>query len=328
MANVTLQYNMYVVTGHRRQPRNTNSILTLLSIPPFTRTDFSLPAINLLSYSQPDGTSGLAKFIFWSINEGTRGEVYPPQSINVANGTDDLTITAWYVPVNGVPGTGTYIIDDAFSTTLGRFVDDDFIDNVIPDGTLKSDANVYGVVPTSNNEQLVAKSNISTTGEPFRMWLLNGVFMPIGTLTLDIFHGSTGLAIAVYQRPDGIKPCIPKVKPICPPVIKPICPPAIKPKCPPLIRECVLKLGPPHCRLDIIPCKAEIRAGCKARIGIGCPNIDPVPVERIDEIIREIGVSDINELAAKQDTPRFKKLIAGLKPADQKILKLMLKQIK
>ena len=117
-------------------------------------------------------------------------------------GTSDLTITAWYFPISGpgVPGTGSAIIDDAFSANLGRFIDDTFVD-VTSDPSLTSNANVVGVVPTNVAETLLAYANVVSTPEPFHVWVLNGGFGPVGNATLNVAKGTNGMAVAIYQNP-------------------------------------------------------------------------------------------------------------------------------
>ena len=86
------------------------------------------------------------------------------------------------------------------------------------------------------------------------------------------------------------------------------------------------------CGQKIIPCSGKIAcnlaiSGCKVGIGPGCPAIDPVPWRDFIDILKECGVKDVKELSAKQNTPRVKKVIAKLNPANRKALMLMLKRI-
>lgn len=80
------------------------------------------------------------------------------------------------------------------------------------------------------------------------------------------------------------------------------------------------------CGARIVPCKLKI-AVCTARIGPGCPVIDPIDVTDIGDIFERCGVRDIVELAAKVDTAAVKKVLAKLNPANRKALTLMLRQI-
>ncbi len=85
-----------------------------------------------------------AKLLFWSVTDGSNGQVLPPASFNQTVGSSPLNITAWYFPISGPGqwgGPGSAIIDDAFSANLGRFIDDTFVD-VTSDPTLTNDGRV------------------------------------------------------------------------------------------------------------------------------------------------------------------------------------------
>jgi len=204
MPHVTVNYEMFLPSGHHRQPRNTSIELNLA---PTAGGDVSNPGIYTPPFF-PDlpytlgGGSGIANLLFWSVTDGTTGQVLPPSSFNQTVGGSALTITAWYFPVSGpgVPGGGSEIIDDAFSANLGRFIDDTFVD-VTSDPTLTSDANVIGIVPTTVAETLVARSPVASTGEPFAQWILNDGLKPVKNTTLLVPKGTDGIAIAIYQQP-------------------------------------------------------------------------------------------------------------------------------
>jgi hypothetical protein len=203
MPHVTVSYEMFLPGGHHRQPRNTSIDLALA---PTAGGDVANPG----TYTPPffpqlpytlNGGAGLAKLLFWSVTNGTNGEVLAPVAFNQAVDAYPLTITAWYFPITG-PGTGgngSAIIDDAFSANLGRFIDDTFVD-VTSDPSLTHDANVTGVVPTNVAEVLLAKNSVPSTAEPFARWILNDSLMPTGTPTLNLAQGSSGIAIAIYQQ--------------------------------------------------------------------------------------------------------------------------------
>jgi hypothetical protein len=199
---VIVNYEMYVPAGHHRQPRNTSMYLSLA---PSSLYDV-LPATSVTPAYFPQlpfslgGTSGLAKLVFWSVTDGTNGEVLPPASLTQTVKTWPMTITAWYYPTGGDGSGPTTIIDDAFSANLGTFIDDDFVD-VTSDPSLTSQANVVGIVPTTSPETLVARSGVTSTTEPFSKWVLNGAFMPEGATTLNVPKGAEGVAVAVYQQP-------------------------------------------------------------------------------------------------------------------------------
>ena len=193
---------MFLPGGHHRQPRNTTIDLDLAptaggDVP--TGGSSTPPFFPELPYTLGAGT-GMAQLEFWSVTDGTNGQVLPPSSFTQTVGSLPLSITAWYFPISG-PGVGSggpEIIDDAFSAIQGRFIDDTFVD-VTSDPSLTSDANVVGVVPTAIAETLVAHSAVVSTTEPFSKWVMNGMFGPVGNTTLQVPKGTVGIAVAVYQ---------------------------------------------------------------------------------------------------------------------------------
>lgn len=203
---------MYLPGGHHRQPRNTSAELDLAPtgggdyLPGGTCTPSFFPQ---LPYTLGGG-NGMAQLIFWSITDGTNGQVLPPTAINQMVGSTPLNITAWYFPISGPGvGNGSEIIDDAFSANAGSFIDDTFVD-VTSNPSLTSDANVIGIVPTNTAQTLVAHTTVPSTPEPFSKWILNGTFMPVGNNTLQVAKGTVGIAIAVYQQSGSrITPNIP-----------------------------------------------------------------------------------------------------------------------
>ena len=205
MPHVTVNYEMFLPGGHHRQPRNTSIELNLAptaggDVPnPGTYTP---PFFPQLPYTLNGGT-GMAKLLFWSVTDGTNGQVLPPSAFDQAVDGSPLTITAWYFPISGPGASGpgqSAIIDDAFSANQGRFIDDTFVD-VTSDPSLTSNANVIGVVPTAVAETLVAKSSVASTSEPFAQWILNDGLMPVNSTTLQVPQGTDGIAIAIYQKP-------------------------------------------------------------------------------------------------------------------------------
>lgn len=207
MPHVTVNYEMFLPGGHHRQPRNTTIQLDLAPtaggdvLNPGTYTP---PFFPQLPYTLGDG-DGMAQLLFWSVTDGTNGQVLPPTAFNQGVGPLPLTITAWYFPISGpgVGGGGSAIIDDAFSANLGRFIDDTFVD-VTSDPSLTNNANVTGVVPTTVAETLLAKATVVTTSEPFSQWILNDGLMLVGAALLNLPKGTTGIAIAVYQKPQSV----------------------------------------------------------------------------------------------------------------------------
>jgi len=202
LPHVTTYYKLILTAGHHRQPRNSTAEEDLapsaggdvLPGGSFSPTFFAtLPC--------PTDSKEIAKLLFWSVTDGTTGQVLPPAAFTQTVDGSSLTITGWYICTGGDgTGTGTAIIDDAFSANLGGFIDDTFVD-VTSDPSLTSDANVVGIVPTNVAETLVAYSAVVSTTEPFYKWVLNGAFMVAGDTTLKVPKGTEGIAIAIYQSP-------------------------------------------------------------------------------------------------------------------------------
>jgi hypothetical protein len=203
MAHVTVRYEMFLPAGHHRQPRNADALLDLA---PAAGADvpnpgsYTPPFFPQLPYTISAG-SGLAQLMFWSVTDGTTGEVKPPSALTQTVGSLPLQIGAWYYPVTGPGGGGggTAIIVDAFSAKLGGFIDDTFVD-VTNHPSLTSNANVVGVVPTTAAEILKAKTNVVSTTEPFRQWVRNSQPKLVGDTTLNVAKGGTGIAVAIYQN--------------------------------------------------------------------------------------------------------------------------------
>jgi hypothetical protein len=203
---------MFVPSGHHRQPRNTGALLDLA---PAAGADVPNPG----SYTPPffpqlpytlAGGNGLAKLLFWSVTDGANGEVLPPTALTQTVGALPLQIGAWYFPISGPGGVGngSAVIVDAFSAALGGFIDDTFVD-VTSHPTLTNGANVVGVVPTKSAETLQAKANVISTPEPFSQWVMNDAVMPVGNSTLNVPQGTSGIAVAIYQRPKTLIPKLP-----------------------------------------------------------------------------------------------------------------------
>jgi hypothetical protein len=208
MSHVTVNYEMFLPGGHHRQPRNASIELNLAPTAGGDVSDggfYSPPFFPQLPYTLPAG-GGAANLLFWSVTDGTNGQVLPPTAFNQQVASSPLTITAWYFPISG-PGVsgGNAIIDDAFSASLGQFIDDSFV-NVTSDPTLTNDANVTGIVPTKVAETLVSTSPVPSTGEPFYEWILNDQIKAAGDTTLQVPAGTNGIAIAIYQQPAYVSP--------------------------------------------------------------------------------------------------------------------------
>jgi hypothetical protein len=197
MPHVTTHYRVLVVEGRHRQPRNTTSW-----IEPNPQSDAEVIAgTTLTPYAPPqlayndDGTPEVANFLFWSAGDGTNGQTTANQTLHQTIASSPMTLTAWYVPPGGLgPGGGPGYILDAFSDAIGDFVDDTFV-TVTSDASLTTQANVVGIIPTTNQETLDATGSIHT-GESFEHWIGGNPSGPTDTLAA----GTSGVAIATYHR--------------------------------------------------------------------------------------------------------------------------------
>jgi hypothetical protein len=207
MTHVETHYRVIVAAGHHRQPRSTATWIE--PNPPSMSeqvqgTPYTPYAQEHLAYTDGNGQPALARFVFWSVTDGTNGLTVVNQQLHQPVTAGSMTVTAWYVPEGGPGGNGpTFEFVDAFSDAAGDFVDDTFV-TVTSDPSLTHDANVIGEVPTTVAETLQATGSIST-GEVFEHWIG-------GTPTTDVDQiaaGSTGIAIATYRRPEPLR--IPKL---------------------------------------------------------------------------------------------------------------------
>jgi hypothetical protein len=197
MPHVTTHYRVLVVEGHHRQPRNSTSW-----IEPNPQSDAEVVATTTITpYAPPqlaytDGGHPLvANFLFWSASDGTDGQTTTNPMLNQTVGSVPMTLTAWYVPPGGLgPNGGPGYILDAFSDAIGDFVDDTFV-TVTSDPSLTNEANVVGIIPTTNQETLSAGASIHT-GENFEHWIGGN---PSGS-TDTLAAGTSGVAIATYHN--------------------------------------------------------------------------------------------------------------------------------
>src|SRR5437773_178456 len=104
MPHVTVYYKMYLPGSHHRQPRNTS---TELNLAPSAGGDtpYTPPFFPQLPYTLPNGTTGLAKLLFWNTTDGITGKVLPPSPFDQNTAANPLTITGWYWPISG-PASG------------------------------------------------------------------------------------------------------------------------------------------------------------------------------------------------------------------------------
>lgn len=210
MPHVTVRYKMHVPAGQHRRPRSNGADLTLAQT---AGSDVSNPG----NYTPPFfaqlpydfGGQGLARMLFWSVTDGTHGQVLAPTPFDQTVAENPLTITAWYVPVTGDGVAAPGIICEAFSAGLGKFVDDTFVTVTSnpaqpTDAAVSGEANIIGFIPTDIERRLQARLTVTSTTEPFGRWILNDVGMPLDDAELTVNEGDKGIAVAVYQTKDPV----------------------------------------------------------------------------------------------------------------------------
>ena len=149
MPHVSVHYKIYLTEGHHRQPRNANSELEP-NPPSETDVNNSCKHYSALCFTaalhlrwQPGAGANdvLERHRRCTVRRSTAGP------LTQAVGASPLTITAWYIPVGGDGNGGPGII-----STLSRrkrlFIDDTFV-TVTSDPSLTSEANVVGIVLTT-----------------------------------------------------------------------------------------------------------------------------------------------------------------------------------
>ena len=152
MTAVTVDFRLINSAGHHRQPRTGP---TWTALPGGYLTD-STPGTTAQATA---GAVPNATFLFWSASDGEGGAATESVTINQTVGANPLTLTAWYLPTGGDGTGGPAVLLDAFSLSLGDFVDDDFV-VVTSDPALTSQANVAGVVPTGSAQTLDALTTV------------------------------------------------------------------------------------------------------------------------------------------------------------------------
>lgn len=186
MPTVTVQYRLINSAGHHRQPR-TGPTWTAL---PGGSTIAGQPGADATADAIP--VEG-ATFLFWSASDGEGGKTTTNQHVSQTIGANPLSLVAWYLPVGGDGTGGPAVLLDAFSITIGDFVDDDFA-TVTSNPALTAQANVAGVVPTDVAQTLVANGNVH--GGAFVEWI--GTGSALGS-TLSLAAGISGFSIATYR---------------------------------------------------------------------------------------------------------------------------------
>ncbi len=210
MAQITVNYKMFIGAGQHRQPRNGPSDIKL-SPTSTAQTPLNSSFFPFLEYTLANGGgTGTAAFVFWNETGGGTSITHPAGSVSIKSpGTDEM-LTAWYRPISGpaIGSGGPVVFDDAFSSMLDRFISDTFVE-VTGDAAATKTANVDGIVATDKAQTLIAKMPLigfpigspPSTDEPFSQWVRNDVLIPQGTATLGLAKGMVGTAIAIYQTP-------------------------------------------------------------------------------------------------------------------------------
>jgi len=115
--------------------------------------------------------------------------------------SENLTLIAWYfLPGGGIGGTGTEELLDAYSVSLGNFINDDFV-AVSSDPSLTANANIIGEVPTAVAETVDAFASMASTSESFVEWVrMAGDGTTAAGERLNVPAGANGFAFATYGR--------------------------------------------------------------------------------------------------------------------------------
>jgi hypothetical protein len=204
-----------------------------------------------------------------------------------------------------------------------------------PAKIFKTDQHVFVKVTNSFGAAIVGAVVCFAIGD----WVASAITDITGQADLHITPPATGSLEVVATAQDYIpyfgtilveKSVICRTPIICKTNI--ICKASIMCTAPILCKASILCRSSILCGPKIVPCGEVIAcnlaiSGCKVGIGPGCPAIDPVPWKDLIDILKESGVKDVKELSAKQNTPRVRKVIDKLSPANRKALTLMLKRI-
>ena len=194
MPHVDIDYRLINPAGHHRQPRNPGGWTALPG-----GSHFDATGTEPITSDAPEFAS--KQFVFWSASDGTHGQTTTNTHISQPVGSSALQLTAWYLPTggDGPPGPSGFLLD-AFSVAHNDFVNEDFI-TITSDGSLTSEANVAGFVPTSSAQTGRASDHLVETGEPFESWI--GASTASGR-DATFAQGTFGFAIATYRSPDPI----------------------------------------------------------------------------------------------------------------------------
>ncbi len=201
MPHVDIHYRVLLGAGHHRQPRNPQPWVEPFggsAYDPIPGTPIVENAFPQISFVPPGGTTAAsANFAFWSRNSTSLGTTQTATHFSEVAGSENITLIAWYYLPGGGDGHGTAEWIDAYSTSLGTLVNDDFV-TVASDPALTHEANAGGDVPTAAAEEVDALPTIASTSEAFVQWVF---LVPGGSASgvdLSLPAGTGGAALATY----------------------------------------------------------------------------------------------------------------------------------
>lgn len=221
MPSCAIQFVFFGSSGsHTRQPRSVTTYGGFTPIPGYPGVIETPTTGSQWNTLQSPPLPGYV-FAFTNLSGCTNG----PQTTFSAGtslsgdvGNDDIVELHVYVPAGGVNGPGSSAaVIDAFDATTGSLVDNDFV-KVSPDptGTLTTQANVDGWVPTDSSYTITADHpNIGpyqalSTSATFDQWVEltdpNPPTSLISGANLTPANGETVYALAFYTDPVAAPP--------------------------------------------------------------------------------------------------------------------------
>lgn len=206
MSHVDVHHRVYLGAGHHRQPRNPQPWVEPYGASAYDAvlgTPINEVAFPTISFALPPSATVLtATFAFWSASTTSNGTTLTSPNFSQGATAENLTLIAWYfLPAGGDGGGGgTGELLDAYSVSLGNFINDDFV-TVSSDPSLTANANIIGEVPTAVAETVDAFGSIASTSESFIEWVrMAGDGTTASAERLNVPAGANGFAFATYGR--------------------------------------------------------------------------------------------------------------------------------
>ena len=211
MPRVTTSYRLYLGRRSRRRRRAGGEAGFVDLLRPETNTvsgTYHPAAPSHLPYAA-DGASVICPFLFWSVRgaadgASTRSDQHP----EVALGSTDATVTAWYRHPGGGggPGEGSLVEVDAFSLHVDDFVDETPIVRSDPPEAQGrgDDDNVLLTADAAVSAEVGANLG-SDPQSAFERWVALLPGRSRGTLLFEE-HKAEGFAIVSYRRPVPTEP--------------------------------------------------------------------------------------------------------------------------